>query len=89
VRDQLARPGNRRGALFHVLGFYGASALLGYALFSCLPQAYVLAGFGMIESLVLVAAAINIHHFVVDAFIWRLRKGGDNRRIVDQGAGAA
>ena len=89
VRDQLARPENRRGPLFHVLTFYGASALLGYALFSCLPQAYVLAGFGMIESLVLVAAAINIHHFIVDAFIWRLRKGGDNRRIVDQGAVAA
>ncbi len=89
VRDQLARAENQRGALYHVLSFYGASALLGYALLSCLPQAYVLAGFGMVESLVLVSAAINIHHFIVDAFIWRLGKGGDNRRIVDQGVAPA
>jgi len=83
VRDQLARPGNRHGPLTHALRFYAMSLLLGFALFQVLPQGYVLAGFGMVESVLLVVAAINIHHFVVDAFIWRLRPGTDNRRIVE------
>ncbi len=39
--------------------------------------------FGPDESIVLVVAAINIHHFVVDAFIWRLRRSEGNRRIVE------
>jgi hypothetical protein len=85
VRDELARPGNRRGGLHHALRFYAMSLLLGFALFHVLPQGYVLAGFGMVESVLLVVAAINIHHFVVDAFIWRLRPGTDNRRIVEAG----
>jgi hypothetical protein len=38
--------------------------------------------------MLMVIAAINIHHFIVDAFIWRFSKGGRNRRIVD-GAAAA
>ena len=46
----------------------------------------VLIGFGAVESFLLFGAAINIHHFIVDAFIWKLRKGTDNRRIVDKGA---
>ena len=86
VRDQMELPGNRHGRLYHALRFYGLSLLLGFALFQILPQGYVLAGFGMVESVLLVVAAINIHHFVVDAFIWRLRPGTDNRRIVEAGA---
>ena len=54
-----------------------------------IPQAYVFAGFGMVESLLLVTAAINIHHFIVDQFIWRLKKTDGNRRIVDGAAPAA
>ena len=88
MKDQMARPGNRQGALAHGLRFYGTSLLLAYALFSCLPQAYRWAGFGYVQSLLLVAAAINVHHFVVDAFIWRLGAGSDNRRIVEAGAPA-
>jgi hypothetical protein len=30
-------------------------------------------------------AMINIHHFIVDAFIWRLKKSDTNRGIVDSG----
>jgi len=86
VRDQMERPENRRGRLHHGLRFYALSLLLGFALFQVLPQGYVMAGFGMVESVLLVVAAINIHHFVVDAFIWRLRPGTDNRRIVEASA---
>jgi hypothetical protein len=85
VKDQVARPGNRHGRLYHALWLYGACLLLGYGLFSCLPWAYVFAGFHMSQSVVLVTAAINIHHFIVDAYIWRLKQGDTNRRIVEAG----
>ena len=68
--------------IYHAVCFYVMCILLAYALFSCLPLAYVAAGFGMIESVLLVTAAINIHHFIVDAYIWRLKKTDRNRRIV-------
>jgi hypothetical protein len=83
VRDQTARPENRRGPLAHALGFYAASLALGYGLFHCLPAGFVAAGFGWVESSILVAAAINVHHFVVDAYIWHFRPGEGNRRIID------
>jgi hypothetical protein len=85
LRDQMSRPGNRHGRGYHLFSFYGASLLLGYGLFHCLPLAYVLAGFGLVESTLLVAATINIHHFIVDAFIWRLGQGDGNRKIVEEG----
>lgn len=89
VKDQLARSDNRRGWLFHVASFYGGSLLLAYALFSCLPWGFVMAGFGMFESVTLCIAAINIHHFIVDAYIWRLKKGDRNRAIVESGQATA
>jgi hypothetical protein len=89
VREQTAQPGNRHGRAFHALRFYAWSFALGYGLFECLPQAYLLAGFGVVESMLMVAAAINLHHFIVDAFVWRLGRGDGNRRIVERGALAA
>ena len=89
VKDQLARPGNRRGWLYHIASFYGLSLLLGYGLFSVLPWAFVMLGFGMVESIAVCVAAINIHHFIVDAYIWRLKKGDRNREIVESGPSAA
>lgn len=85
VKDQMARKRNRHGPLFHVASFYGMSLLLGYGLFSCLPWGFVLLGFGMVESIALSVAAVNIHHFIVDAFIWRLKKGDSNRAVVESG----
>jgi hypothetical protein len=54
--------------------FYAACLLLAYLLFQLWPQAYVTAGFTLTESMLLVVAVINIHHFIVDAYIWKLRK---------------
>lgn len=88
VREQTARPGNRHGALYHGLWFYTTCLLLAYALFNCVPQAYLLAGASLTESLLLVTAAINVHHFVVDGFIWRLARDARNRSIVDSGLAA-
>ena len=58
----------------HALFFYGACLCLGYLLFQVSPLGFVAAGFGYAESALIVTAIINIHHFVVDAYIWRLRK---------------
>jgi hypothetical protein len=33
--------------------------------------------------MLLVTAAINVHHFIVDGYIWRLKKSDSNRRVVD------
>ncbi len=83
VKDQMSRPDNKHRVVYHVACFYGMSLLLGYGLFQCLPFAYVFAGFGLLESALLVTATINIHHFIVDAYIWRLKQGDSNRRVVE------
>jgi hypothetical protein len=83
ARDQVALPGNRHGAGYHALWFYATSLVLGYLLFRTLPFTYQWAGAGVVESTIMVVAAINLHHFIVDSFIWRFSKGGSNRRIVD------
>lgn len=69
------------GWLRPTVGFYAACLGLGYLLFNVWPYAFVGMGFGLAESMLLVAATINVHHFIVDAYIWRLRQGS-NARIV-------
>jgi hypothetical protein len=83
AREQMARPGNRHGAAWHAAVYYGISLLLGYGLFHCWPEFYTLLGFGAAESVLMVVAAINIHHFIVDAYVWKLRPGDSNRRVVE------
>jgi hypothetical protein len=83
VRDRMGEPGNRRGWLWHAGAFYGMSGLLGYALFGALPVGLTASGFGLVESALLSVAAINIHHFVVDAYIWRFSGGDRNRKIAE------
>jgi hypothetical protein len=83
VKEQVARPGNRHGPAFHTAWFYGACMLLAYAVFNCLPQAYSLAGFSLTESLLLVVAAINIHHFIVDGYIWHQGRRDENRKVIE------
>ena len=83
VRDRMALPKNKRSAASHAVWFYGASILLGYAMFNCLPYGYQMLGFGAAKSVLLVIAAINIHHFIVDGYIWKLGRGDVNRRVVE------
>jgi hypothetical protein len=87
VKDQLALGSNRQGWVFHVASFYAASLLLGYLLFEVWPFAYVRMGFGLAESMLITTAVINVHHFIVDAYIWRLRRG-TNYAIVTETAPA-
>ena len=83
VRERLREPGNTRGWAFHAAAFYGACLVLAYFLFAAWPYAFVAVGFGMAESALLVVATINIHHFIVDAYIWRLRKDPNYQVVTD------
>jgi len=89
VRDQAARPGNRHGASYHALTFYLTCLAAAYLLFKAWPYAFVAAGFGLAESALLVVATINIHHFIVDAYIWKLRRDRNYRIVRDAEAAPA
>ena len=68
----------------HLTGtFYGASVALAYVLFVAWPDAYVALGYDVRLTPQLVVAVINIHHFVVDAYVWRLRRDPNYRTVVD------
>jgi hypothetical protein len=78
VKEQSQRPDNRRGVPYHVLRFYLLSVVLAYCLFHAWPVAYVLAGFGWAEAMFLTTAVLSLHHVVVDAYVWRLRRDRTN-----------
>ena len=84
VREQMRKSDNRHGWGYHATKFYAKCALLGYALFNCWPYIFVWAGAGVAESMMLVIAIINVHHFVVDAYIWRLRLPANRTALVDR-----
>jgi hypothetical protein len=83
VRDRQRVAPQPIGWVRPALGFYASCVALGYLLFKAWPYAYVMAGFGMAESMLLVVAAINIHHFIVDAYIWKLRRGSNYRTVTE------
>jgi hypothetical protein len=83
VKERLAMPGNRHAWSYHAATFYLACLALAYLLFNTWPYAFVAAGFGLVESTLLVVAVVNIHHFLVDAYIWRLRRD-PNYRVVSE-----
>jgi hypothetical protein len=83
VKDRMTLPGNAHGRAFHALWFYGMSLALGFALFVGLPRTYAAMGFDFFDGRLVSVAVINIHHFIVDAYIWRLGRGDTNRRIVE------
>jgi len=83
VKDETRRAPHARGWFFHTATFYLTCLVLGWVLFFRWPQAYWLLGFPIMQSGLLVTAIINIHHFVVDAFIWRLRRDPNYQNVVD------
>jgi hypothetical protein len=70
-----------------VLRFYLVCLALGWVLFEVWPYAYVAAGFTLAQSMLLTTAVINIHHFIVDRGIWRVRRDANYRIVVGE-AGA-
>ena len=81
VKDS-SGPGSQGGPAFQALWFCGACLVLGYLLFHVWPYAYVMAGFGLAESMLMCAAVVNLHHFIVDRYIWRLRRDPGNASVV-------
>jgi hypothetical protein len=86
VKDRLRDPANTRGMSWHAGSFYVVCLVLGYILFNVWPFAYSWAGYNLQKAALLTTAAINIHHFVVDAYIWRLRKDPNYRNVVEEPA---
>ena len=74
VKERTRGPGASIPPWRPAAGFYAWCVALGFALFYLWPRAYVLAGFSYAQSYLLVVSVINIHHFIVDAYIWRLRR---------------
>ncbi len=89
VRDRQRVEGSRHGWAYHTVMFYGACVALGYLLWQCWPGVYVLLGFGMVESVLMVATAINLHHFIADGYIWRLRKDPNRSVMMEVQSGRA
>src|SRR5438105_123116 len=61
----------------------GLGLVLRFVLFQNWPQLYWLAGYDIGRATLLVVAVINIHHFIVDAFIWKLRRDPNYKNVVD------
>jgi hypothetical protein len=76
-------------ALRSIIGFYAACLALGYALFELWPYAYVLLGYTLADSMLLCMAVINLHHFVVDRGIWRLRRDPNLRLVLERSVNPA
>ncbi len=72
--DNMAKPDNKNGRAYHVVTFYGASMLLGMFLFLVWPWLYVPFGFDLKAAILMTLATVNLHHFIVDGYIWRSKK---------------
>jgi hypothetical protein len=42
-------------------------------LFFVVPMAYIPLGFTLAQSVLMMTVIINLHHFIVDGFIWRTK----------------
>ena len=83
VKERTRAESARFGAATHAVIFYGACVVLAWVLFVVWPDTYVGAGFDPALTSQLVVAVVNIHHFIVDAYIWRLRQDPNYRTVVD------
>jgi hypothetical protein len=83
VGDRMAVAGPPGDRLARALVFYGLSFGLGCILFVLLPKAYEAMGFDYYDSRLVSVAIINIHHFIVDAYIWKLGRTDSNRQVVE------
>ena len=76
VKEQMGRENVKLGRfhtpLFHGAWFYGLSFVLAGFLFFAVPVTiYVPMGFDPGQSILMMTVIINLHHFIVDGFIWR------------------
>ena len=62
--------------------FYLMCVGLAYLLVNVWPWAYVQLGFSLGEAVLMSVGVLSIHHFIVDAYIWKLKPGDSNRQVV-------
>lgn len=86
VREQMRRPDNKHSWATHAAIFYAKCVAFGYAIFNIWPWVFVWAGAGFAESMLMCIAVINVHHFIVDAYIWRLRVPQNQQALADRPA---
>lgn len=86
VGDRMTVAGPAGERMSRALVFYGMSFGLGCVLFVLLPKAYEVMGFDYYDSRLVSVAIINIHHFIVDAYIWKLGRADSNRQVVEAAA---
>jgi hypothetical protein len=76
VKEQMART-DRTGALhrpaLYASAFYGVSFVIAVFIFFIVPLLYVGLGFNATQSFAMMTIVINLHHFIVDGFIWKTR----------------
>lgn len=76
VKEQTAQPNPKLGSWhtgwFHGAWFYGLSFVLAGFLFFVIPiVTFVPLGFAAPQAILMMTTIINLHHFIVDGFIWR------------------
>lgn len=74
VKEQMGRPnasGRFHQPFFYGGTFYGLSFVVALFMFFLIPLLYVPLGFSASQAFVMVTVVINLHHFIVDGFIWR------------------
>jgi len=81
VKDHADTPAIRSGAVF-----YAACVALGFLLFQCWPMTIKALGAGAVEAGMITVAVINIHHFIVDAYIWKVRRDGNTAVVLSGSA---
>lgn len=85
VRDHSAPTASLGRKLGTAAVFYAACLGLGYTLFKIWPYTYVGLGYTLADSMLLCTAIINLHHFIVDRVIWRVRADANLAIVVGAG----
>jgi hypothetical protein len=80
IHERVGSSGTLKQQVFVGTTFYVAAASIGYALFRLWGYSFQAAGFGYAESSAIIVASLNIYHFIVDAYVWKLR--GDSNEAV-------
>jgi hypothetical protein len=90
VKDAARAPGNTHGRLYHAVGFYGVSLALAYGLFELWPRFYGVFWINLDRPSTgrHIIWIINIHHFLVDGYIWKLRGDRNLTVVVDRAIAA-
>jgi tetratricopeptide (TPR) repeat protein len=89
ARREVEQGGNAPARPFHFVRYYAVLIVGGLALF--IPGPWVasrLLGHEFVESFLIFAALVNLHHFILDGAIWKLRDNRLARLLIGRNAPA-